>query len=107
MYGKALRILREFHYMRQIDVSREMGMASATICRVETGKFTPSLEMLGRFAKFYGISVSSIIMIAEAMDSDDAKGKRKLVSVKVLRLLEWLDSIARDTGNGDQSQGAT
>ena len=98
MYGKALRVLREFHYLKQIDVSRAMGMSSATICRVETDKFTPSIDMLDRFARFYDIPVSSIILIAEALDSDDATSMRKIVCGKVIRLLEWLESIKTKSG---------
>ena len=51
-----LKELRESKGLVQEDLAQLLGVQASTICRYETGKRIPDIEMLDKIAHIFGIS---------------------------------------------------
>ncbi len=58
--GPRLRAAREQRGTTLSDVSRATGIALSTLSRIETGRRKPTLEVLLRLAKAYGVSLDEL-----------------------------------------------
>ncbi len=58
--GPRLRAVRERHGDTLTDVSRTTGIALSTLSRIENGRRKPTLELLLRLAKAYGVSLDEL-----------------------------------------------
>ena len=75
-----IRNLRESRHLSQLEMSRRSGISQATISAVEVGSRQPSMEMLEKFANFFGVPKSTLVgddqpaesvqVIAEAIQKD-------------------------------------
>ncbi|MFB7915381.1 helix-turn-helix domain-containing protein [Streptomyces sp. NPDC056061] len=64
--GPRLRTARERHGATLTDVGRATGISPSTLSRIETGRRKPTLEVLLRLAKAYGISLDELAGTAPA-----------------------------------------
>jgi len=103
MIHRALKLLRKYHQLTQIELSKRLGISNSYLSEIENGEKQPSLELLSRYASIFKIPVSSIILFSETMLSEDGapRGKLKIAAAdKILRILEWIDErndIQKDT----------
>ena len=65
-----LKALRKFHNYNQDDVAAVLGIIRQTYSHYETGKRTPSHEVLFKLAKFYNISMDALMANTVPVDSD-------------------------------------
>ncbi|MDR6974161.1 transcriptional regulator with XRE-family HTH domain [Streptomyces sp. 3330] len=64
--GPRLRAARERHGATLTGVSRATGIAPSTLSRIETGRRSPTLDVVLRLAKEYGVSLDELAGIAPA-----------------------------------------
>ncbi|MFD8597189.1 helix-turn-helix domain-containing protein [Kitasatospora sp. NPDC059646] len=64
--GPRLRAARERHGATLTGVCRATGIAPSTLSRIETGRRRPTLEVLVRLAKAYGVSLDELAGTAPA-----------------------------------------
>ncbi|GAB7188526.1 XRE family transcriptional regulator [Kitasatospora sp. Ki12] len=64
--GPRLRTARERHGATLTGVSRATGVSLSTLSRIETGRRKPTLEVLLRLAKAYGVSLDELAGTAPA-----------------------------------------
>lgn len=64
--GPRLRTVRERRGVTLADVSRATGISPSTLSRIETGRRKPTLEVVLRLAKEYGISLDELAGTAPA-----------------------------------------
>lgn len=57
-FASRLKYARETAEMSQREVARTIGISQAMICQYETGKSEPPIEMIGKLANLYGVSVN-------------------------------------------------
>lgn len=91
MLNEALRLMRIFHDLSQTELARKLGVVKSHLSEIESGKKTPSLELLGRYAEVFRIPVSSIMFFAEHLDEGMTVRKtRAFVSSKILALMKFI-----------------
>jgi hypothetical protein len=77
---------------------------------LENGSKKASIDVLERYAAFFRIPVSSLLLFAEKTNRKDfADSSRVFAADKVLKMLEWLETTTRDnshTGRRHVSRGA-
>lgn len=64
--GPRLRAAREHHGTTLTGLSRATGISTSTLSRIETGQRKPTLEMLLRLSKEYGLSLDELAGTASA-----------------------------------------
>ncbi|MFF5131946.1 helix-turn-helix domain-containing protein [Streptomyces syringium] len=64
--GPRLRVLRERRDATLADVSGATGISPSTLSRIETGRRKPTLEVVLRLAKEYGVSLDELAGTAPA-----------------------------------------
>ncbi|WP_316528157.1 helix-turn-helix domain-containing protein [Kitasatospora brasiliensis] len=64
--GRRLRIVRERRGVTLAEVSRATGISPSTLSRIETGRRKPTLEVVLRLAKEYGVALDELAGTAPA-----------------------------------------
>jgi transcriptional regulator with XRE-family HTH domain len=91
MLAEALRLMRVYHDMNQTELSREIGMSTATISMLEKGTREPSLETLQKYAQAFKVPVSSILFFSEELSGEGiTKPIRKTIAKKIVAILAWI-----------------
>ena len=93
MINRALKLLRTYHQLKQIDLAKRLEISNTYLSELENGDKAPSVDLLERYAATFGMPVSSIMLFAESMGRPQMRGDRVRVAAadKILRLLEWID----------------
>lgn len=91
MLGEALRLVRVYHDLTQTQLSFELGISNSFLSELESGKKTPSLDFLSKYAERFQIPVSSLLFFSENLEDNKlTSGIRTGVAKKVLALLNWV-----------------
>lgn len=61
MLHKALRLIRQYHKESLVDLSASLGIPKDRIVDLESGVWSPSIEILQRYASHFDIPVSSLV----------------------------------------------
>lgn len=94
MLHRALRLLRTYHQLSQIELAKRLGISNSYLSEIEKGgDKEPSLDLLNKYAEIFKMPVSSILLFSEQISSGSMPGsKLRIASAdKILRLLEWLE----------------
>lgn len=97
MLHRALKLLRTYHQLTQIELAKRLGISNSYLCEIEGDVKSPGLELLDKYADVFKMPVSSILLFSESMEGKRKPGEKLRVAAagKILRLLEWLEE--RDT----------
>ena len=60
-YGEVLRELREYHGYKQKDISTYLNITSQAYSNYETNKRTPDVEIMQKIARFYHVTIDTLI----------------------------------------------
>lgn len=66
MISNNLKVERARISITQKDLAKEIGVSRQTIHSIETGKFTPSVELALKLASFFGLSVEELFQIEKS-----------------------------------------
>lgn len=94
MLHRALRLLRTYHQLSQVELAKRLGISNSYLSEIEKGESKePSLELLSKYAETFKMPVSSILLFSEQIGAGVKPGtKLRIVSAeKILRLLEWVE----------------
>jgi transcriptional regulator with XRE-family HTH domain len=94
MLNRALRLLRTYHQLSQVQLAGRLGISNSYLSEIEKGETKePTLELLNKYADIFNMPVSSILLFSERINADAKPGtKLKIASAeKILRLLEWME----------------
>jgi transcriptional regulator with XRE-family HTH domain len=93
MLNRALKMLRTYHQLKQVDLAKRFGVSNSYLSEIESGAKTPGLDLLDKYANVFKMPVSSILLFSEKMDDDTRVSEkiRVVAADKILRLLEWID----------------
>lgn len=97
MYHRALKLIRQYHRLTQVELAERLGLSKSFVSEIEkeNGK-KPSIEVLQRYANFFKIPLSSLMLFAERTDeSDFGERSRAFSADKVLKMLEWIEETTR------------
>lgn len=91
MLGEALRLIRVYHDLTQTQLSFELGVSNSFLSEIESGKKTPTLDLLSKYGTRFQIPLSSLLFFSESLEGARlTSGIRTGVAKKVLSLLNWV-----------------
>ncbi len=91
MLGEALRLIRVYHDLTQTQLSFELGVSNSFLSEIESGKKSPSLDLLSKYGEKFEIPLSSLLFFSENLEkSKMTEHVRVGVARKVLSLLSWV-----------------
>lgn len=61
--SKKLKELRVENKVTQIQLSKELGISQATLCRYESGSFVPDAEAIKKYCEYFGVSADELLEI--------------------------------------------
>jgi transcriptional regulator with XRE-family HTH domain len=98
VYDRALKLIRQYHRLSQVELAEKLGLSKSFISELEkSGGKKPSVDVLERYAAHFRIPLSSLLLFAERAEvSDFNERSRELVADKVLKMLEWIEETTRD-----------
>ena len=92
MLNRALKLLRSFHQLSQTELARRLDISNSYLSEIESGEKKPGLDILEKYSRTFKMPVSSILLFAERLESDQRPSERiRVVAAdKILRMLEWI-----------------
>lgn len=97
MLDRALRLMRIFHDKTQKDLASELEISKSHLSEIESGKKTPSLEILRRYSVVFEIPISSILFFVENLDDKPNLNKaRGAIASRIITILEFIHDEDKD-----------
>jgi len=91
MINRALKLLRTFHQLSQVELAKRLGLSNSYLSELESGIKSPSIEILEQYSVVFKLPLSSILLFSEQLESATPGNKLKIKAAdKVLKLLEWV-----------------
>lgn len=91
MLNEALRLLRVFNDRKATDLAKELGISAAYLSEIETGKKTPSMDLVNQYAKVFRTKPSSILFFSEGIQKTSGTKKIAHTLIQFLKYIENLD----------------
>lgn len=93
MLHQALKLLRTYHQLSQVDLAKRIGISSSYLSEIENKIKSPSLELLEQYANLFKMPLSSILLFSESVNRQHKPGAKLQVAAakKIIRLLEWAE----------------
>lgn len=98
MLGEAFRIVRVFNDMTQQEIASEVGISHSYLSQIESGKRTPTMDVISKFSSFFGIPVSALIFFSEQLGRQESEADR----ASRLRFGRRLLTLANRVGTDDE-----
>ena len=91
MLNNALKKIRLFHNIKQNELSQQLNISNSYLSEIESGKKSPSIELLQNYAVIFDIPVSSLLYFSEQLESEGkiSKSFRIKSASFILKLLDW------------------
>lgn len=95
MIHEALRLMRVFHDLKQVELAEKLGISKSHISEIEKGNKSPSFDLIQRYATEFNIPVSSIMFFAEELPNAKSGEKiRSKIASKVIDILRFIERKA-------------
>lgn len=93
MLNRALRLLRTYHQLTQVELAKRLGISNSYLSELESGDKMPPLDLLDKYSDIFKMPTSSILLFSESLLGEGRRGGKLRVGAadKILRLLEWLE----------------
>lgn len=96
MIHQALKKIREFHNVKQTELSTQLEISNSYLSEIESGKKSPNLELLNKYSEIFEIPVSSLLFFSEKLgekESDFSANFRIKSGKLILKILDWSTTI--------------
>lgn len=91
MISKAIKLIRQYHKLSQTELASRLSISVSYVSELEAGKKEPSLDILQKYADFFNVPLSSLVVFSETLDGEHTISKaRAFISKKMLKILEWI-----------------
>jgi transcriptional regulator with XRE-family HTH domain len=95
MIHRALKLLRNYHNMKQKDLASKLEISASHLSEIESGIKPVAFDLLQKYSKIFDVPVSSIALFAEKAEDPTSIGLKQLITSKALRMMEWLDTVSQ------------
>ena len=92
MINKALKLVRQFHSIKQNELADTFCMSKSYLSEIESGKKPVSFDLLEKYSKKFDIPTSSLVFFSESLQQTKGISNtfRSTFSGKILNIMEWL-----------------
>ncbi|MCI7352305.1 helix-turn-helix domain-containing protein [[Pasteurella] aerogenes] len=92
MLNYALKTLRQFEGITQAELAQQLNVSVSHISEIETGKNTITLEMLNKYANYFDVPVSHLMLFAEQLENESLRSEkvRKFIAKNLLKIMDWV-----------------
>ncbi len=91
MLNEALKQIRVFHQMKQVDLAKDLSISKSYLSEIESGRKSISMDILQKYAEIFSVPVSSLMLFSENMDAAKASDKLRLKCAnKIIKIMEWV-----------------
>jgi transcriptional regulator with XRE-family HTH domain len=91
MIGNCLKRMRNIYGYKASEMSKALGISQSYLSEIENEKKSPNLELLQKYADFFQIKLSSLILIAETYENSNSQEKgENLIGRMMIQLVEKL-----------------
>lgn len=95
MLHRALRTMRLFHRLSQVELAQRLGISNSYLSEIESGIKNPGLDLLEQYSVVFKIPTSSILLFSEQMSKPTRGTRLKFQATdKVLQILDWIAASA-------------
>lgn len=91
MINKALKLIRQFHKIKQSELAEKFSMSKFYLSEIESGKKPVSFELLEKYSAEFDIPASSLVFFSESLSGKKGVSEkfRSAFSGKILEIMEW------------------
>jgi transcriptional regulator with XRE-family HTH domain len=91
MINRALKIIRQFHDLKQVELAEKLDISKSHLSEIESGKKPTSLDLLQRYSDIFDIPVSSLVFFSENIGNKELSSSKfkKVVANKIVNVMEW------------------
>lgn len=95
MLNEALRLIRVFHDLKQVELAEKIGVSKSYISEIENKNKNPSLDILQKYSEVFNIPISAIMFFAEELpNAQKGGGVRNKVAAKIIDILSFIEKKA-------------
>lgn len=102
MINQALRMAREFHHMKQVELAKQLKLSTSYLSELEAGKKPPSIEILEAYGRVFRVPASTFLLFKEHLDGQDDL-RRVAKAKKMLQFFEWVLEEADDNDKTEKT----
>lgn len=93
MLNEALKQMRVFHQLKQVELAEELGISKSYLSEIESNRKPVSMDMLEKYADRFSVPVSSLMMFSENMEAAMRSDKLRLKCAnKILKVMDWISA---------------
>ncbi|MBL4911449.1 MAG: helix-turn-helix transcriptional regulator [Alteromonadaceae bacterium] len=92
MINKALKIIRQFHNLKQVELAESLAISKSYLSEIESGKKPASVELLEKYSKQFDIPMSSLVFFSESLEDKKKIPEKfkRFFAAKILNIMEWV-----------------
>ena len=98
--GEALRLLRIFNGYKSAELADMLEISQSYVSELENNKKQPTIEILDKYAKVFGMKKSTLFLFAESLEIEkekqDQKQRMAYAGMKLLKILEKVGSLENE-----------
>lgn len=95
MNGQSLKLIRQFHSVKQGELAANLGISNSYLSEIESGKKDVTMELLKKYSDYFNIPMSSLMLFSEKLESNTLSEKFRFnFATKLKQILEWV--VAKD-----------
>lgn len=91
MIHEALRLIRVYHDLKQVEAAKRVGISQSYLSELERGAKSPPLDILKKYSDTFDIPVSSIMYFSENIDGNRNSKTTSFVAKKIISLLQFIE----------------
>jgi DNA-binding XRE family transcriptional regulator len=102
MLAHALRSIRIFHDLNQVEAAKCLHISRSYLSEIESGAKKPTLQLIQRYAETFSLPASSILFFSENIGKPGAhQYARRFVAKKILALMRFLEERSTEGAHVD------
>lgn len=95
MINRALKIIRQYHKMKQTELSEKLGISKSYLSEIESGKKPISYNLLEKYSAIFNIETSSLVFFSESLIHKNKLSEkfRSAFAGKIIKIMEWVIEV--------------
>ncbi len=93
MLNEALKQIRVFHQLKQVELANDLGISKSYLSEIESNKKSVSMDLLEKYADYFSVPASSLMLFSENMEAAKKSDKLRLKCAnKIIKAMEWISA---------------